>query len=141
MSPATQKQLEGHSMVPLLTNPKTDWPTRLLVHHAGRWPQGQAMQYKYKKYSIQNADFTLVDNKELYDLNVDPGEATNVIADHPEVVAELRAAYEEWWADVQPSFVNEDVPDFSNFSFRSLYEKQFGKELSLIHISEPTRPY
>ena len=44
------------------------------------------------------------------------------------MVAELRAEYEEWWADVQPSFVNEDVPDFSNFSFRSLYEKQFGKE-------------
>ena len=127
-SPAVQKQLEGHSMVPLLTNPNADWPARLLVHHAGRWPQGQASQYKYKKYSIQNADFTLVDNKELYNLNSDPGEATNVIDDHPEVVAELRAEYEKWWADVQPSFVNEDVPDFNNFTFRSLYEKQFGKE-------------
>ena len=32
--------------------------------------------------AIQNARFTLVDNKELYDLTTDPGEKQNVI-DHP----------------------------------------------------------
>lgn len=128
LTPAVQKQLEGHSMVPLLTNPNANWPKRILVHHTGRWPKGQAAKYQHTKYSIQNANFTLVDNKELYNLNDDPGEATNVIAQHPEVVKELRSAYEEWWAITVPQLVNEDAPGFDNFTFRRLYEKQFGKE-------------
>ena len=39
----------------------------------------------------------LVNNDELYDLQSDPGESKNVIAEHPEVVATLRAAYDQWW--------------------------------------------
>lgn len=38
--------------------------------------------------------------QELYDLPADPGEARNVAADHPQVAAELRAAYERWFDDV-----------------------------------------
>ena len=32
-----------------------------------------------------------------------------MIAAHPEVVAKLRAAYDQWWTDVQPLLVNEDA--------------------------------
>ena len=69
-----------------------------------------------------------MNNEELYELQADPGEQTNVIADHPEIVAELRAAYDQWWDEVQPMFVNEVPTDFNHFSFRELYTKQFGKE-------------
>ena len=44
------------------------------------------------------------------------------------MVAELRAAYDQWWKDVQPLLVNENVTDFNNFTFRDLYTKQFGAE-------------
>jgi arylsulfatase len=127
LAAAVEQQLEGRSLVPLLKNPKARWAPRILVHHVGRWPKGQASDFKYTKYSIQNADFALVNNEELYDLKSDPGETTNVLARHPEVVTELRAAYEKWWSEVQPCFVNEDTTDFNHFSFRELYEKQFGK--------------
>ena len=44
----------------------------------------------------------LVGGKELYDIQADPGQRNDVAADHPDTVAELRAAHEAWWADVAP---------------------------------------
>ena len=43
------------------------------------------------------------------------------------VVADLRAAYEKWWDEVQPYLVNEDTTGFNHFTFRQRYEEQFGK--------------
>ena len=125
-TPQMQRQLEGRSLVPLLKNPKAEWGDRMLVHHAGRWSNGAAAQAKYAKSAIQNSRFTLVNNTELYDLKVDPGETTNVISEHPEVVAELRAAYDQWWQDVQPLMVNEDAVGLGINPFQELYYAQFG---------------
>ena len=128
LSPEVKRHVEGRSLLPLLKNPQAEWAERTLVHHVGRWPRGKAEESKYANCSIQNSRFTLVNNEELYDLKSDPGEATNVISKYPEVVAELRAAYDQWWKDVQPLLVNENVTDFNNFTFRDLYTKQFGAE-------------
>ena len=48
----------------------------------------------------------LVGDKELYDLNSDFGQKNNVIQQHPEIAAKLRAHYDKWWAGVAPR-VNE----------------------------------
>lgn len=40
---------------------------------------------------------------ELYDLETDPGETTNLAAAKPEVLEELKAKYEGWFADVSKS--------------------------------------
>ena len=127
LSPEVKQQVEGRSLLPLLKDPKADWSGRTLVHHVGRWPAGKAAESKYKNYSIQNSRFTLVNNDELYDLKADPGETQNVIAAHPEVVAKLRAAYEQWWKDVQPLLVNENVTNIPKINpLKELYWKQFG---------------
>jgi arylsulfatase len=127
LSDKVKRQVEGRSLVPLLKEPTALWPDRTLVHHVGRWTKGQAEGAKYSNCSIQNSRFTLVNNTELYDLKADPGEETNVIAAHPEVVAQLRAAYDQWWRDVQPLLVNEGAVDTKQRPFRELYIKQFGK--------------
>jgi hypothetical protein len=44
----------------------------------------------------------LVDNKELYDIKQDPGQTNNVIAKHPDVVADLRKDFETYWTKVSP---------------------------------------
>lgn len=51
----------------------------------------------------------LVQDKELYDVQADPGQKRNVLAEHPEVVAKMRARYERWWAGVAPR-LNEFSP-------------------------------
>jgi arylsulfatase len=121
-----RRQVEGRSLWPLLSNPKAEWPDRILVHHVGRWAKGKAADSKYANCAIQNSRFTLVKNSELYDLTTDPGETTNVIARHPEVVAEFRAAYDKWWNEVQPLLVNEDVVGPKINPMKELYWKQFG---------------
>jgi len=126
LSDEVNKQVEGHSLVPLLKNPKAEWPDRTLVHHVGRWAKGKATESKYARCSIQNSRFTLVNNEELYDLKADPGETRNVIAEHPEVVAKLRTAYDQWWDEAQPLLVNEDAVGPQMNPFKELYWKQFG---------------
>lgn len=121
-----RKQVEGRSLLPLLTQPKAQWPDRMLVHHVGRWAKGRVADSKYKTCAIQNARFTLVNNSELYDLKADPGEKNNIIAEHPDVVVTLRAAYDQWWNDVQPTLVNEDVVGPKMNPMKELYWKQFG---------------
>jgi len=122
-----KKQVEGRSLLPLLKNPKAEWADRTLVHHVGRWGNGKAEESKYRSCAIQNSRFSLVNNDELYDLKADPGESKNVIAEHPEVVASLRASYDKWWADVQPLLVNEAVTDIPKMNpMKELYWKQFG---------------
>ena len=48
--------------------------------------------------------YRLINGKELYEIDVDPGQSKDVAGDHPDVVAKMRAFYEEWWADLEPTF-------------------------------------
>ncbi len=132
-------QVEGRSLLPVLKNSKASLPDRILVHHVGRWAKGKAKEAQFTNSSIQNSRFTLVENKQLYDLKTDPGETKNVIAEHPEVVAELRAAYEKWWTDVQPLLVNEDAIGPMLNPMKALYWKQFGggPDEALLHKMNP----
>ena len=127
LSPEVKQQVEGRSLLPLLKNPKAEWADRTLVHHTGRWAKGKIAESKHAMSGIQNSRFTLVNNDELYDLKADPGEKTNVIAQHPGVVAKLRVTYDQWWSEVQPLLVNEIVTDAPSINpFQELYYKQFG---------------
>jgi arylsulfatase len=62
----------------------------------------------------------------LYDVQSDPGETRNVIAEHPQVVAAMRAAYDRWWAEVLPALENENAVGPKVNPFKALYRKQFG---------------
>ena len=120
------RQVEGRNLMPLLANPNAEWPDRFLVTHVGRWPLGAVADAKYVKCSIRDRRFTLVNNQELYDLQRDPREANNLIAEQPEVVARLRAAYDQWWQEVQPLLVNETVTAPAVNPFKEKYWHQFG---------------
>lgn len=126
LPPEVQKQVEGISLAPLLRNPEATWPDRLLVHHVGRWPNGRAAEAKFRNCAIQDKEFTLVNNSELYDLKNDPGERNNVIAGHPDVVARFRKAYDGWWAETAPLLVNEDAVGPKINPMKEIYWKQFG---------------
>ena len=46
---------------------------------------------------------------QLFDLTADPGEKTDVLAAHPDVVKTLTAEYDAWWKALPPYLVNEDA--------------------------------
>jgi arylsulfatase len=109
--PAEMQALDGRSLLPLLKNPKADWPDRELFVHCGRWnPPKSAADFKFTKSAVRTQRWRFVNNKELYDISNDPGETTNVASSHPEVVGELRKSYDRWWESVLPMMVNEDLP-------------------------------
>ncbi len=121
-------QPDGRSLVPLLENPSTGWPDRYVFVHQGRWPRGEAEAAKFANCAVRNARFRFVNNTELYDLQTDPGETTNVIDQHPQVVAEMRAAYDAWWQEARAGMVNEDVVGPNVNPFKALYWQQFGEQ-------------
>jgi arylsulfatase B len=42
----------------------------------------------------------------LYDIQKDPGQKNNVAKSHPDVVAKMTAFYDQWWAELEPTFAN-----------------------------------
>jgi len=133
-SDEVKKQVEGRSLVPLLENPKAEWAERTLFTHAGRWPKGAKVDdYKYAGCSVRTPRWHLVSpgkgqrKWELYDVIADPGETTDVLEKHPEVVKKLDGEYDAWWASLPPYLVNEDAVPAKAMPFRELYFKQFGK--------------
>lgn len=127
-------QVEGRSLVPLLTNPRADWPNRTLFTHLGRWPKGtDPNTWKYRTCSVRNDRWHLVSasqneaaNWQLFDLTTDPSEATNLADKHPDVVRDLDSQYDRWWASVQPQLVNENAVGPAINPFKQLYNEQFG---------------
>ncbi len=55
LSSDLKEQVEGRSLVPLLTDPAAPWPDRTLVTHVGRWERGAVAGAKYRNCSIRNA--------------------------------------------------------------------------------------
>ena len=99
----TAYDFDGQSLAPLLAGQTNDWPDRALVTDSQRL----AYPVKWRKSAVMTDRWRLVNGAELYDMPVDPGQVRDVAAAHPAVVAELRRAYERWWARVSVQFDSE----------------------------------
>jgi len=91
---------DGTSLLSLLKDPGRNWPDRILVTDSQRIERPE----KWRKCAVMTDRWRLVNGKELYDIHEDPGQERNVADKHPEVVRDLRRAYEKWWEDVAPRF-------------------------------------
>jgi arylsulfatase len=134
LSEEVKAQVAGRSLVPLLRNPKANWPERTLFTHIGRWPKGaKPADYKYAHCGVRSPRWHLVCDSadrskqwQLFDVKADPGEKSDVATQHAAVMKELDAAYEQWWGSVQSDLVNEDAIGPKVNPFKERYEKQFG---------------
>jgi hypothetical protein len=94
-----------------LNNSQAEWSDRYRFFHTGRWPVGaEPNDYKYKNFAIRNEQFRMVGLDELYDIQKDPGQTTNVIELYPENARMMLEAYELWWEETRPLMINEGVP-------------------------------
>jgi len=112
--PAQMQELDGRSLLPILEQPDSEWPDRELFVHVGRWeekhPQAKTVATaKFVNCAVRTEQWRFVNNSELYDINVDPGETTDVSDANPEVVAQLRNKYDAWWDKTVPLMVNEGL--------------------------------
>lgn len=112
--PLPMLPLDGRSLVPLLAlrdgvatsaegkrpaRIAADQPRTLFVH-------SQRIEHpeKWRKCAVLRGPWRLVNGKELYDLRTDPGQTHDLADQHPQQVAELRDAYDAWWADLSQRF-------------------------------------
>lgn len=123
-------QIEGRSLLPLLEGEGDGWEDRYLFNHIGRWPTGaEPNDFKDVNYSIRNQKFRYVGPRAggggkgkakkgarpvpagaaLFDMEADPGQTVNVIAEHPDIAAQMKAAYDRYWEEARPLMVNEDA--------------------------------
>ena len=81
------------------------WPARALVTDSQRL----AHPLKWRKSAVMTDRWRLVNGRELYDIKADPQQRRDLAAAHPGVVADLRLAYETWWANVSRQF-DDEIP-------------------------------
>lgn len=93
-------KFDGTSIVPLLKGKAEGWPDRVLVTDSQRIHT----PVKWRKSSVMTDRWRLINGKELYDIESDPGQKTDRAKDYPEIVERLRKDYETWWSSMEPSF-------------------------------------
>ena len=92
----------GASLAPLLRGARTDLPDRMAVVQYGQVP-------KKNEACVVWGKWRLVKGEELYDVDADRAQTTDLAAQNPGVVAAMRAYYEKWWKGHEPT-LNEFVP-------------------------------
>ena len=92
---ATDDLYRGTSLAPLMLVPK-EFPDRKLVVQYGQVPK------KFDSCVIWDK-WRLVRGEELYDVDADRAQKTNVATRHPDVVTAMRDHYEKWWKGVETS--------------------------------------
>ncbi len=118
-------QVEGRNLLPVIENPSAEWSDRFLFTHVGRWPTGSNPdEFQWKRFAVRNQQYRFVDNSQLFDMQLDPSQTTNVIDEHPQLVAEMRAAYNRFWNDARPLMVNESAAMSTTRPFHVLYDQQ-----------------
>ncbi len=76
------------------------WPDRILITDSQRVKD----PIKWRKSAVMTNRWRLNNQTELYDMKADPGQKQNVAKQNPDVVARLQAFYEDWWAELLPTF-------------------------------------
>ena len=93
-------QYDGQTIEPLISKKDSEWPERIIITDTQR----EDDPVKWKKCAIMTSRWHLIRGEELYDMDNDPGQTTNVSDQNPEIVEKLRQAYEDWWEDISVDF-------------------------------------
>ncbi len=127
-----EHQVDGLSLLPLIEGHADGWADRFLFTQIGRWNTGENPDdFEWVNFGVRSQKYRYVGpgnrkqvQGELYDMEADPGQKNNVIAEHPEQAERMRAAYDRFWKVARPMMVNEKVPMSPTRPYHELYKKQ-----------------
>ncbi|MFY0626577.1 MAG: arylsulfatase [Reichenbachiella sp.] len=97
---------DGRSFMKQLYDPELELSSRTLFVENQR----TFKPVPWQETAGMTGDWRLVDNKELYNIKVDPAQKNNVIANNSEIANQIRLAYEKYWSLVTPG--DRDEPQF-----------------------------
>lgn len=96
------KPIDGRTLRPLMEGDGAGWPDRMLFTHQAR-PDGAPNAYPG---AVRTGQYRLVNEGkgwQLFDMQADPGQKSDIAADNGSIVRRLAAAYDAWFADVSRS--------------------------------------
>jgi arylsulfatase len=135
---------DGISLAAVLRGEAAEPPDRTLVIAYGL-PQQPAAK---NRAAVLWRRWRLVENKELYDLASDFAQKDNIIQQHPEIAARLRASYERWWQGVEPFFgmhsairIGDDRENPATLTPSSHHEPTFPFVLNVREAGSPNDPW
>ncbi len=96
-------KLDGVSLLPRIRDGAPS-PHKYLFHQWNR-----SGPRPYQSWAAQGQRYKLA-NGELFDLDNDPGEKTDIAGTHPELVREMKDAYDAWYKDVTAGRTYDRVP-------------------------------
>lgn len=100
--------IDGRSLLPLLEQRRdnvsdatsSEWESRVLVTDSQRVRDPVYL----RQSAVMTQRWRLINGAELYDMEIDPGQRRDVAEQFPEVVSQLRDAYQAWWASMEASY-------------------------------------
>lgn len=106
----TESKFDGESLEAVLRERETVDEDRILTINYSRMPFGfdypspdSPSIMRREGAGVLWKKWRLLEDRELYNLETDPRQKTNVIEDHPEVVAKMRNHLNQWWERVGPT--------------------------------------
>lgn len=134
-------QVEGRSLLPLLEGHAVDWPDRYFFTHLCRWPTGaDPNDFKDSNFAVRSQRYRYVGSEptgsqkkgrnnaslkpSLYDMEADPEQSTNIAEQHPDIVAKMQAAYDQYWNEARPLMVNETATMSPTKPYHEWFNKQ-----------------
>ncbi|MEI6865689.1 arylsulfatase [Flavicella sp.] len=93
-------KFDGQSLVPLINGDNTEFEDRIVIVNSQR----VEVPEPWRRTSLMQGSWRLIDGIELYDLKTDPEQRTNIADQHPEKMTELKIAYDAWWKEISPSY-------------------------------------
>lgn len=93
-------ELDGRSLAGLLRGADAGPQDRVLLVHS------QRMEFveKWRKSAVMTDRWRLINGTELYDIQADPEQKSDIASAHGDIVQQLRGAYESWWESLSPAF-------------------------------------
>ena len=98
LTPPRQVPLDGRSFKAQLYHPEKALPVRVVCVESQR----TMLPKKWRRATAMQGTWRMVNDKELYDVSIDPGQKKNIIDQHPEVARNLSAAFDAYWDKVTP---------------------------------------
>lgn len=130
-----QRRLDGVSLVPLLEGktPDDPWPDRRIFTDNYRSDQPP----EALRGAVRTQRWRAVKGRtgwQLYDMPTDPGQSTDVAAQHPEVVAELARSFDAWLIDVTRDKPGDNTIPIGHLT-REVFELPANE--ALLHTEKP----
>ncbi|MDO5971769.1 arylsulfatase [Flavivirga aquimarina] len=93
-------KFDGKSLVPLINGENENFKDRIVITNSQR----VEVPEPWRRTALMQNNWRLIDGVELYDLEKDPEQRTNIADQFPEKMEEFKTAYNKWWKDLEPGY-------------------------------------